>query len=79
SQLSKTRSFISVLLEKNTSLIILLSVALVLLGVINFLPGFTVLFGMTNPGVAHYIPALIGGALLLLTLELIKLLELKRS
>lgn len=79
SQLSKTRSFISVLLEKNTSLIILLSVALILLGVINFLPGFTVLFGMTNPGVAHYVPALIGGALLLLSLELIKFLDLKRS
>jgi len=79
SQLSKTRSFISVLLEKNTSLIILLSVALILLGVINFLPGFTVLFGMTNPGVAHYIPALIGGSILLLSLEIIKFLELKRS
>lgn len=79
SQLSKTRSFISVLLENNTSLIILLSVALILLGIINFLPGFTVLFGMLNPGVTHYVPALIGGSILLLVLESIKFLELKRS
>ena len=77
SQLSKTRSFISTLTEHNSSLIILLSVALILLAIINFLPGFTVLFGMMNPGISHYVPALIGGAILLSILEILKLIKLR--
>lgn len=78
SQLSKTRSFISAIIEKNVSLLFLLIVAVILLCIINFVPGFTALFGMQNPGLAHYIPSLIGGGILLLILESIKFFNLYR-
>ncbi len=78
SQLSKTRSFISAIIEKNISLLFLLIVAVVLLCIINFVAGFTALFGMQNPGMAHYVPSLLGGGILLSILELIKFFNLSR-
>lgn len=74
--LSKTRSFLSALFEKNISLLLILSLATGLLLAINFIPSLSALFGFENPGNWHFFPSIIGAGLLLFTLELIKYFKL---
>jgi Ca2+-transporting ATPase len=74
--LSKTRSFLSALFEKNISLIFILSLATGLLLAINFIPSLSALFGFENPGYWHFVPSIISACLLLITLELIKYFKL---
>lgn len=73
--LSKTRSFISVLFEKNIPLMVILVMAIVLLWIINMVPSLSALFSFENPGYRHFIPSFIGACALLLLLELIKYLS----
>lgn len=70
--LSKTRTFISVLFEKNIPLLLILCLATILLFAINFIPYLASLFSFENPGYGHFIPSLIGAGILLLVFELIK-------
>lgn len=77
--LSKTRSFISVLMEKNLAIIIMLPVVLIVLFVIITVPAFQEVFSFQFPGFAHFIPSVIGAGSLLVILELIKLISYKKE
>lgn len=77
--LSATRSFVSALLEKNFSLLILLSASVILLALINFVPVFASLFKMANPGIVHFGPAVLGGTILLIILEAVKFFNNKKT
>lgn len=70
--LSKTRSFLSALFEKNIPLLSILTLASLLLCAINFIPYLSSLFSFENPGYGHFVPSFIGASLLLTILELIK-------
>lgn len=76
-KLSKTRSFISVLFERNIPLYIIVAVAFGLLMLVISVPGLTDLFGFEFPGFYHFIPSLIAASSVLIILELIKLVTLK--
>lgn len=75
SGLSKSRSVIGVLKEKNFAALGIAGVALlVLLGVL-FVPGLQGLFGFSNAHPRHYLPAVAGASLLLFILEAIKWIQ----
>lgn len=76
--LSSTRSFFSAFLERNFSLLILLSIAFVLLSLINFVPVFAAVFEMKNPGLTHFLPSVVGGFALLVVLEGIKYFNIRK-
>lgn len=70
--LSKTRNFISVLLEGNRSVILILTGATAMLLAVISVPALQLIFSFEFPGYAHFVPALIGAGTILLILELIK-------
>lgn len=75
--LSKTRYVYSVLIEKNISLILILSLALLILIAILFLPFLQTTFSLSMPGIKHFLPAIFSTLALLSLLELIKFFRLK--
>lgn len=77
--LSKTRSFFSVILERNFSLIFILSIAVGLLFLLLFVPQLNTLFSFENPGFHHFIPSLAGATLMLIILEVVKFVKLRRQ
>lgn len=76
--LSKTRSFISVLLERNISLMFILTLAAGLLWLLLFVPRLNALFNFENPGYFHFIPSITGAILLLLIMEGVKFFKLRK-
>lgn len=67
--LSKTRYAVQVLMEKNTSLLIIIVLATgLLLSLINF-PFLQSLFSFENPGWSHFIITIIGSLVLMILLE----------
>ncbi|MGZ3862515.1 MAG: cation-translocating P-type ATPase [Bacteroidia bacterium] len=70
--LSRTRSFISVFIEGNISAILILAGALGMLLLILSVPGLQHIFSFDFPGYKHFIPAICGAGAVLLLLELIK-------
>ncbi|MFI5221533.1 MAG: hypothetical protein ACHQK8_04340, partial [Bacteroidia bacterium] len=70
--LSSTRSFIHELRGKNSSLQFILSGAMLLLLLINFIPALRVLFSFEFPGTSHFISSLTGAGILLFLFEGIK-------
>ncbi len=75
--LSKTRPVLSVLAERNVTVIGLLLTALIMLQLILFVPALREVFSFDFPGYRHFLPS-IGGALVMVTiLEIIKLLKTK--
>jgi Ca2+-transporting ATPase len=77
--LSKTRSFVHALVEKNFSLKLILSGAIILLLLIIFVPTLRDIFSFEFPGYAHFISPLTGAAIMLFILEGIKYLKNRRS
>jgi P-type Ca2+ transporter type 2C len=73
--LSKTRSFIAVLKEKNTALLTIMAVAMVLLISVTSIPTLQKLFSFEFPGYMHFIPSLVAAVMMLLVLEVIKALK----
>lgn len=76
--LSKTRPVISVLAERNVTVLGLLLIAFIMLQLVIFVPSLRQVFRFEIPGYEHFLPS-IGGALLMVTiLEVIKLAKRKR-
>ena len=76
--LSKTRSVMAVIAERNTTIIIILLTAFILLQLVIFIPYFRELFNFEYPGFGHLIPAGIGALLMVSVLEIIKWVKRKR-
>jgi Ca2+-transporting ATPase len=72
SSLSKTRSFISVILEKNIAVIIISLVAFVMLMLTITIPFLQIIFAFEFPGFNHFASSLIGAMTMLFILEFIK-------
>jgi P-type Ca2+ transporter type 2C len=70
--LSKTRSFISVFVEKNWAAIFILVIALSMLMLIIYVPSLQSIFSFQFPGFQHFIPSLIAATVILVILEAIK-------
>jgi Ca2+-transporting ATPase len=77
SNLSKTRSFIAVILEKNISTSLIISLALILNALILFIPILQELFKVQTPDVKGFIAPVIGALSILAMFELTKLITLK--
>jgi Ca2+-transporting ATPase len=73
--LSKTRSFVAVIAEKNYAVMIILLSAFILLLLIISIPGLQQVFSFRFPGYKHFIPSVTGAIILLLILETIKYLR----
>lgn len=72
SGLSRSRTVLGVLKEKNFPALGIAAAALLVLTLVLFIPGLQELFGFSNARPQHYLPALLGATLLLLLLETIK-------
>jgi Ca2+-transporting ATPase len=75
--LSKTRSFLSVLKEKNWAVILILSIALIMLFLTIRVPFLQNIFNFNFPGYAHFISSITIAFFMLIILEIIKLVKLK--
>ena len=79
SQLSKTRSFFSVFMEKNIPAIVILLLATGLLLLILKVPALQQIFSFHFPGYKHFISSVTAAAVMLLILELIKIFKSKKK
>jgi Ca2+-transporting ATPase len=79
SNLSKTRSFISVLMEKNLAVLLIVPAALAMLLLIISVPSLQQVFSFEFPGYQHFIPSLIGAGSLVLILETIKYFKYRKN
>lgn len=70
--LSKTRSFISVIIEKNVAVMLILTTAVLLLLLIISVPALQVVFSLEFPGYTHFISSISGAGIILLILETVK-------
>jgi Ca2+-transporting ATPase len=77
--LSRTRSFIAVLTERNYATVIILFVATGLLMAVLFVPQLRALFSFRFPGYSHFGVSLIGAACMLAVFELAKLYRVRRG
>lgn len=75
--LSKTRNFISVLMEKNVAVILIVGIALTLLFLIISVPALQQIFSFQFPGFKHFISSLTGAIIILLIFELFKFFKNK--
>jgi Ca2+-transporting ATPase len=78
STLSKTRHVISVLLEKNIALLLIIGTASGLLILLLSNSFLRKLFNFENPGFEHFIAPLIGAFTILFTLEIIKYFKMRK-
>ncbi len=76
--LSKTRSFISIITGKNPAALFILTGAIVALTTAIYVPAMQKLFGFENPGFAHFVWSLTGLVLMLVFFEIRKLIRLKK-
>lgn len=76
--LSKTRNFLKVITEKNWAVWIIISIAILLLTLIITIPFLQKLFNFENPGIIHFIPSVIGAFSVLIVLEVVKFVRMKR-
>lgn len=77
--LSRTKNFISVLLEKNSTILLILAIALILLFLIITVPSLQVVFSFEFPGYRHFIPPLVGAFSMLMVFEIAKLVRVKKA
>jgi Ca2+-transporting ATPase len=71
--LSKTRNFISVILEGNKAALFILAGAVIMLLTVISIPALQEVFSFEFPGYSHFVPALVGAGTVLLILETVKL------
>ncbi|MFN5025394.1 MAG: cation-translocating P-type ATPase [Bacteroidota bacterium] len=76
--LSKTRSFYSVLTERNISLIIITTLAMIMLLCTITVPVLQKLFSFQFPGFGHFSIAFLGAAIMLFVLEVIKKIKMSQ-
>lgn len=77
--LSKTRSVIAVILERNVAVIVITSIATAMLLLIISIPALLKVFSFNFPGYGHFIPSVAGAGIMLLVLETVKLINNRRS
>jgi Ca2+-transporting ATPase len=77
SELSKTKSAISIILSGNKLIYILLPAVTILLLLILNIPALQQIFGFSFPGYAHFLISLLGATTLLIVLEILKFASLK--
>ena len=77
--LSKTRNVIDVLLENNRALLVILFTASGLMILLITVPYLQNIFSFDNPGLNHFGISILGALLVLLTLELLKYVKIKRT
>ncbi|MFZ2284721.1 MAG: cation-translocating P-type ATPase [Lutibacter sp.] len=75
--LSKTRNFITVLLEKNIALLVIIIAASGLMILLIATPYLRTIFSFDYPGLSHFSTSIIGASVVLLTLEIIKYFRMK--
>jgi len=75
--LSKTRSFIAIIMERNRAVMIILTAAVIMLLLIISVPALQHLFSFEFPGYRHFISSLAGATILLLILEAVKFFKTK--
>ena len=75
--LSKTRNFITVLLEKNIALLVIIIAASGLMVLLISAPYLRSIFSFDYPGLSHFSISIIGAAIVLLILEIIKYSKMK--
>lgn len=73
--LSKTKSFISVMMEKNWAVLVILISAFTLLIMAISVPAFQHLFSFQFPGFRHFISSVTGATMILMIFESIKVLK----
>ena len=76
--LSKTRSFVAVIIEKNLAVITILLLATVMLLLIISVPSLQQIFSFQFSGYQHFFPSLAGATVILILLETIKYFKTKR-
>lgn len=77
SSLSKTRSVIAVITEKNWSVILIISMALIMLFMSINIPFLMNIFNFSFPGHSHFIPSIVFASILLIILEIAKYFKLR--
>jgi Ca2+-transporting ATPase len=75
--LSRTRSFVSVFRERSKVTLIIIAIALVLLLSTLLIPGLNFIFDFEYPGLSHFLPAFAAAAMMLTLLEGLKWLRKK--
>ena len=75
--LSKTRNFITVLLEKNIALLVIIIAASGLMILLITTPYLRTIFSFDYPGLSHFSISIIGATIVLLTLEIIKYFRMR--
>lgn len=75
--LSNTKSFISVLFEKNLTILIMLPLVFAMLFSIIYFPFLQNVFSFEFPGFKHLIPSVLGALAILFIFETIKILKLR--
>lgn len=73
--LSKTRPVISILAERNVTVLGLLLIAFIMLQLIIFVPSLRQVFSFEFPGYDHFLPSIVGALLMVTILEVRKLLK----
>ena len=79
SSLSKSRSFLAVFTEGNYAVLIILAIAVSVLMMVVSVPALQHIFAFEFPGYSHFLTSFVGATLMLLVLELIKLINLKKE
>lgn len=77
--LSKTRSFVAVILEKNYPVLIILSMALIMLIAVISIPYLQTIFNFEFPGFKHFLHSAIGAGAILVLFESIKYIRMWRD
>jgi Ca2+-transporting ATPase len=75
--LSKTKNFISVLMEKNIAVIVIVLVALIFLLLTISVPALLPIFSFQFPGFKHFISSFTGATIILLIFESFKFMKAK--
>ena len=70
--LSSTRSFVSVFLERSKVTLVIIGIATSLLLATLAIPGLNSIFNFEYPGLTHFVPAIIAASVMLLILEVLK-------
>jgi len=76
--LSKTRSFLSVFTERNYAATLIMTIALLMLLAVISIPGMRDLFSFEFPGYKHFIPSIIAAGSMLAILEAMKFYRLNK-
>jgi P-type Ca2+ transporter type 2C len=77
--LSKTRSFIAVVAERNFAAVLILTTALLMLLLIISVPGLQSIFNFGFPGYSHFISSIVAASTMLAILEIIKYFRLTQG